>query len=487
MGVSPTSAPVQSAPGRHVKYGRWGLLVLLSAADFLVLLDATVVNIALPEIREGLSLSAVDLQWVISAYILLFGATLLAWGRVGDLLGHASVFLAGVFVFTVTSLLCGTATSAAVLLGCRAVQGVGAAMVSVSALALVTKSFADENERTRALAIWSGLAAIGGAAGLILGGLVTSALSWRWIFLINVPIGVCVFLVGIRALPRLHQRSKGTSIDWRGAVLLTISLLALMYAVTQIPERGWSSPQVLYSGAAGFLLFALYAAGEHRSEAPLVPRVFLRRRRSITGIVGTLLNAAGLFGVFYFASIYGQQVLGYSAFEAGVSFLPVPVAIIAGSYSADRLVSLIGPTKTTLLGLFLSLVGVCWLTRLAADPAYLTVLLPGLIVVYVGIGMSYVTLTLAATSVEAGEEGMASGLLNAMSQIGGAVGLAIVVSVAASQTHTAFGDGADQVTALSEGFRSGLIICAAIVALAIVAVAVASPSEDWKVGADAGK
>jgi EmrB/QacA subfamily drug resistance transporter len=470
----PASVRVLSA-----ERNRWVLLVLLSAADFLVLLDATVVNIALPAIQAGLGISTADLQWVISGYVLLFGATLLAWGRLGDVVGHARIFIAGVAVFSVASLLCGTSESSGVLLACRAVQGVGAAMVAPSALALVTIIFTREDERTRALAIWGGMAAIGAAAGLILGGLVTSALSWRWIFLINVPVGIVVLVVAWMLLPRTQSSRTSPSIDWGGVALITAGSLAGMYAFTQVPSEGWLGGEVLAWGAIGATLLALFVWVERRSEAPLVPFTFFRQRRATTGVVGTLLRAAGLFGVFYFASIYSQDVLHYSALEAGLAFLPVPAAIAAGSYAADRLVPRRGATPTALAGLGVSLAGLILLSRLGPDGDYLTQLLPGMIGVYLGMGLSYVPLTLLATSVGAEEEGLASGLLNAVSQIGGAVGLAIVVSVAADRTSSALSHSIDPATALTDGFRTGFLVCAAIIVIGMVVVGFTSRKDDW--------
>jgi len=439
------------SPGpRHVN--PWLILVLVCLGQFMVVLDATIVNVALPSIQDDLGFSATDLQWVINSYTLVFGGFLLLGGRAADLVGRRKLFVIGVLVFSAASLLNGLATSSGLLVAARGLQGLGAALVSPAALSIITITFAEGTERTKALGVWGAIAAGGGAFGLLLGGILTDALSWEWIFFVNVPVGLAAALLAVRYIPESRAEQRPGSFDVAGAVSVTAGLILLVYAIVKATDYGWGSPKTLGLAAAALALLAIFVAIERRSKAPLV-RLGIFRVRSLLGAnLVLLVVAGGLFANFYFSSIYVQRILGYTPLEAGLAFLPVTVGIVIGSGLSQVLVKRLGVRETTMLGMVIAAVGLFVLAQASVDGTYLGTLLPGLLPMSVGMGLTFVPVTLiATTNVTSEDAGLASGLFNTSQQIGGALGLAVLATLAADRTASL--RGADEAARLVEGFQ----------------------------------
>ena len=452
---------------------RWLVLVLVCIAQFMVILDATIVNVALPSIQHGLHFSATSLQWIVNAYALVFGGFLLLGGRASDLLGRQRLFIAGVAVFTVASLVNGIATSSGMLIGGRALQGLGAALVSPAALSIVTTTFAEGRERTKALGIWSAIAAGGGAFGLIIGGLLTETLSWRWVFFVNLPIGIAAALLSLRFIPNTRSDEKPETADVAGAVTVTGGLLLLVYAIVKAQSYGWGSGKALGLFALAVILIAVFVLIEQRSKAPLV-RLSIFRMRSLTGANGAmLLVASGLFAMFYFASLYQQQILGFSPVEAGFAFVPFALGIIVGAGASQALIRHIGVRVVTYIGIAMGVAGLLYFARLPVHGSYTTDLLPTIVIVSVGMGLTFVPCTLlATTNVAPSDAGLASGILNTSQQVGGALGLAILSTLAASRTSHLLNQGvtsvADKASAQTSGFHVAFAVGAAFLAAGLV-------------------
>jgi len=444
------------------------VLVLVCVAQFMVVLDATIVNVALPSIQTGLHFSATGLQWIINAYTLVFGGFLLLGGRAADLLGRQRLFLAGVGLFTAASLLNGIATSSDMLVGGRALQGLGAALVSPAALSIVTTTFAEGRERTRALGIWSAIAAGGGAVGLLLGGLLTDTLSWRWVFFITLPIGIAALLLSLRYVPNSRAEQRPATADVAGAVSVTAGLLVLVYDIVKAQQYGWTSGRTLGLAAVAVALLAGFVAIELRSKAPLI-RLGIFRIRSLTSANAAMLFVvSGLFAMFYFASIYVQEILGYSPLKAGLAFLPITGGIVVGAGIAQSLIRRIGVRSVPLLGTAMAAGGLALLGRVPTHGTYLTDLLPCLVLMSIGMGLTFVPVTLlATTNVRAEDAGLASGLFNTSQQVGGALGLAVLSTLAASRTSHVSGR-LGHASALVSGFHvaflsgAGLMLGAAV-------------------------
>jgi len=400
---------------------RWLVLVLVCVAQFMVVLDATIVNVALPSIQRGLHFSPVSLQWIVNAYTLVFGGFLLLGGRAADLLGRQRLFIAGIAVFTVASLMNGIAPSSSVLIGGRALQGLGAALVSPAALSIVMTTFAEGRERTRALGIWSAIAAGGGAVGLVLGGLLTDTLSWRWVFFINLPIGIAAALLSLRYVPNTRAERRPETVDLGGAISVTAGLLVLVFGIVKAQEYGWTSARTLGTGALAVTLLTAFVVIELRSKEPLI-RLGIFRIRSLTSAnVSMLFVVSGLFAMFYFASLYVQEILGYSPLKAGVAFLPITAGIVIGAGVSQQLIRQIGVRSVPLIGLAMSSAGLFLLGRLPTHGSYAPDLLPGLMLMSIGMGLTFVPVTLiATTNIEPSDAGLASGLFNTSQQVGGA-------------------------------------------------------------------
>jgi EmrB/QacA subfamily drug resistance transporter len=413
----------------------WVVLVLVCLAQFMVILDATIVNVALPSIQADLEMSDANLQWVVNAYALLFGGFLLLGGRAGDLIGRKKIFLAGVVIFTGASLVCGLAQGETSLIVARGVQGLGAAFVSPAALSIVTTTFKEGAERTKALGVWAAIAVGGGAVGLLLGGILTEAFSWPWIFFVNVPVGIVTFVLSLRLVPESKDEAAHKSFDVAGAVTVTAGLIALVYGIVRSAESGWGSAEVLGFLALAAALLTAFLVIESRSAEPLV-RLSIFSVRTVRGANAVMfVVACGLFAMFFFNTLYLQRVLGYSPLEAGLAFLPFTLGIIIGAGLSQRLLPALGAREVPLIGITLAVAGLLLFLRLTPDGTYLVDLLPGIMLMSVGMGLTFVPVTLIATSgVPAGDAGLASGLFNTSQQIGGALGLAILSTIATSKT-----------------------------------------------------
>jgi EmrB/QacA subfamily drug resistance transporter len=436
----------------------WLVLVLVCLAQFMVVLDATVVNVALPSIQTDLKMSEADLQWVVNSYTLIFGGFLLLGGRAGDLIGRKRLFLAGIVVFTAASLLNGLATSSEWLILARGLQGLGGALVSPAALSIVTTTFAEGRERAKAMSVWSAIAAGGGAVGLLLGGILTDLLSWPWIFFVNLPVGIAEFVLSLRFVPESKDEHSHKAFDIAGAITVTAGLVALVYGIVKAESTGWTSASTLGFGGLAVILLTAFVLIERRSAEPLVRLSIFAVRTIRSANVVMLLVAAGMFAMFYFNSLYVQRVLGYSPIQAGLAFLPVTAGIVIGAGLSQALTQRIGLRSVGMVGLGLGTIGMLLLLRLDVAGSYAVDLLPSLLVMSIGMGLTFVPVTLIATSgIDHGDAGLASGLLNTSQQVGGALGLAILSTLAADRTTSVLGGGApspaDQASALVDGFH----------------------------------
>ena len=441
---------------------RWWALALLCGAFFMVILDAGIVIVALPSIGDDLGFSERGLQWVLSAYALTFGGLLLLGGRAADLLGRRRVFMAGLVVFTTASLLCGLAWSPAALLGARAVQGVGAAIMTPTALSLISTIFPEGPERNKALGIWGMLGGLGATAAWLIGGPLVDGPGWEWIFFINIPVGLAALGLAPVLLresrPALTQRSY----DPAGALTITGALVLLVYAVVEAPDVGWTDAQTILLLAGSALLFAVFALIESRHRAPLVPLRLLRSRTLVGANLVMLLFSTVAFGMPFILTLYAQQVLGYSALEFGVGSVVMPAAAAVGSIVGQAAVLKIGFRAVAVTGMALMGVGSLLLSRPSVDGSYLGDLFFGLLVFGPGIGLAFVTASIAALAgIAEHESGLASGLSNTAFQIGAALGVAVVSTVAVSRSddYLTANRGADPLVALTEGFQSAFIAC----------------------------
>jgi EmrB/QacA subfamily drug resistance transporter len=447
--------------GNHPATQKRRILVLCCLAQFMVILDVSVVNVALPSIRRDLGFSAVDLQWVVNAYTLTFAGFLLLGGRAADLLGQRRVFIAGLAVFALASLAGALSTSQGMLIVARGVQGLGGALVAPVTLSILTTNFAEGAERNRALAAWGAMGGAGGAAGALLGGILTDLLGWQWILLINVPIGLGAALAAARFVPeRAGVPRAERQYDAAGAVVATTGLVVLTYAIVRTDVNGWGSPQTLLVGAAGFALLALFVAIEARfAHRPLVPmRIFRSRTLTAANVVVFFLGTS-VFAMWYFVSLYLQQVLGFSPIKAGLAFLPMTAAIIAASTVAGGLAGRVGAGPVLAFGMALIGTGMMLFSPLRAGGSYVSDVLLASVVTALGIGLSFVPGTIAAVSgVARAEAGLAAGLVNTSRQFGGSLGLAILATIASRRTSDIAGGGPVDAHALVAGFHSAFVI-----------------------------
>jgi EmrB/QacA subfamily drug resistance transporter len=440
----------------------WATLTVLALAQFIVVLDVTIVNVALPHIQGDLGFSTDGLQWVISAYTLFFGGFLLLGGRAADLLGSRRVFLAGLALFGATSLAGGLATSPAMLITARAVQGLGGALLSPAALSILTVTFEHGRRRNIAMGVWGGLAGLGGTAGLVVGGLLVDSLSWRWVFIVNVPIVVALLVVTPLFVGRLAPQQGNRSFDLAGAALGTGGLLALVYGVVRAEPVGWSSAEVIVALTAGVVMLAAFVAVEARAAAPLVPLHLLRSRALSTASGALALNGAAFLSMFFLTAIFLQQVRGASALRTGVEILPMGAAAIVAAVAATALVTRFGTRPVMAAGAVLNTTGLLLLSRIDAHTSYATGLLPGLIVLGAGILAVGVPGQIAAVvDVTPREAGAASGVVQAFYQVGGALGLAIATTLSTSRATSVLTHGATRTDAFTAGFHRGLTVAAA--------------------------
>ncbi len=461
-------------PRAHV-VNPWLVLVLVCLAQFMVILDATIVNVALPSIQADLGLSESSLQWIVNAYALLFGGFLLLGGRAGDLIGRKRVFLAGLVLFTTASLLCGLASGETMLIVSRGVQGLGAALVSPAALSIVTTTFREGAERTKALGVWAAIAVGGGAVGLVLGGFLVETLSWPWIFFVNVPVGIAAFVLSLRFVPESKDEHAHRSFDVAGATTVTAGLISLVYGIVRSAESGWGSTEVLGFLALAAVLLVAFVLIERRSAEPLV-RLSIFSVKTVRGAnVAMLIVAAGLFAMFFFNTLYLQRVLGFSPLEAGLAFVPFTLGVIVGAGISQKLVPALGAREVPLIGLGLAVLGLLSFLRLTPDSSYVTDLLPGILLTAVGMGLVFVPITLIATSgIPPDDAGLASGLFNTAQQIGGALGLALLSTFATNKTTDTLSSlghrptPSEQANALVDGFHVAWLGSALLLALGAV-------------------
>lgn len=450
---------------------RWLALIVLCLGDLMIVLDTTVVNVALPSIRADLGFSETSLAWVVNGYLLTFGGFLLLGGRLGDLFGHRRLFLVGISSFTLASLACGLATSQGVLVGARAVQGLGGAVVSAVALSLMMTLFTEPAERAKAMGVFGFVAAGGGSIGVLLGGVLTDVLDWHWIFLVNLPIGVAVYALSLRLLPPSPGLAPTGRLDVAGAVTVTASLMLAVYAIVNGNEAGWTSAQTISLLTAAAALLALFLRIEASVSAPLVPLGLFRLRNVATANAIGILWAAAMFAWFFLSALYLQLVLGYSPLEVGLAFLPAN--LIMGAFSlglSAKLVLRFGIRKPLTAGLLLAAVGLLLFVRAPVEGIFAVDVLPSMILLGFGAGMAFNPLLLAAMSdVEPSQSGLASGVVNTAFMMGGALGLAVLASLAAARTDDLLASGGGQLAALNGGyhlaFLAGAIFAAAAATL----------------------
>jgi EmrB/QacA subfamily drug resistance transporter len=448
---------------------KWLALGLLSVVQFMIILDIAIVNVALPSIQADLGFSQENLQWVISAYALFFGGFLLLGGRAADLLGRRRIFIAGLVIFSLASLLAGLAWSEGSLIGARALQGFGAAIIAPAALSILSTTFTEGRERNIALGVWGAVGGFGGAAGVLLGGILTDGLSWEWIFFVNVPVGVA----GLILTPLLLNESRDATVksfDVPGAVLVTGGLSLFVYAITQAGQDGWLAGKTLTSFAGALVLLVGFVAWERRHPEPLM-RFGILQTRTVSGanVSGFILGTA-LFSMFLMLTLYMQQVLGYSAMKAGVAYLAVALSAIVWSAVAAQLVTRVGVKPVLVTGMTMLTAGLVYFTQVSVGGSYLGDLLPGFLLIGLGIGFSFVPISIAALAgVRAAEAGLASGLINTSQQIGGALGIAALSTIATTQTENALASGTLLPSALVDGFSAAFLAGALIAGAGIFA------------------
>ena len=451
-------------------------LMLLAMTQFVIVIDASIVNVALPSIGTALKFSQTDLSWVVNAYTLTFGGFLLLGGRLADLLGRRRMFLLGLVLFSVSSLLGGLAQSEPWLIAARAAQGLGAAVVSPAALSIITTTFAEGEERNRALGVWGAVAGAGGAAGVLLGGVLTSGLSWRWVLFVNVPIGLLCTFLAPRVLNESHAELEHREFDIPGAVTVTGGLALLVFAMVEAVNDGWGSTATIERLAGALALLVAFVAIERRRRAPLMPFSIFRLRTVRGADTVALLIGMSLFSMFYFISLYMQQVLHFSALHAGLSYLPLAFAIIFSAGAASALVTRVGFKPVLVGGLTLIAGGLFWFSRVSPDGSFSSDVLGPSIVAALGLGFSFVPVTIAAvTGTRPQEAGLASGLVNTAQQVGGALGLAILATIANSRTDGLLkAGGHTHVQALTDGFGkafltgAGFAVAGAALALTLI-------------------
>jgi EmrB/QacA subfamily drug resistance transporter len=449
---------------------RWTALYVLCAGMLMIVLDATVVNVALPTIQDDLGFSSSSLAWVVNAYLIAFGGLLLLAGRLGDLIGRRTIFLTGLAVFTTASLVCGLADSQELLVAARFVQGIGGALTSAVILGMIVTMFSEPREQAKAIGVYAFVASAGGAVGLLAGGVLTQTINWHWIFFINIPIGIATALMTRRLLARDEGIGLSNGADVPGAVLITSSLMLGVYTIVKpAADKGWGDGETLGLGALALLLLAAFIAREATAKRPLIPlRIF--RSRNVSGAnVIQALSIAGMFGMFFLGSLYLQRVLGYDALEIGLAFLPVTLTMATMSVRySERLIMRYGARNTLIPGLVLVLAGLALFTRAPVGGNYFEHVLPTMLLLGTGAGMAFPALMgLAMSGATPEDAGLASGLVNTTAQVGAAIGLAVLATLSASRTETLLGDGHSTAAALTGGYHFAFWIAAGLVLVTI--------------------
>ena len=464
---------------------KWLALALLASVQFMVVLDIAIVNVALPSIQTDLGFSQENLQWVISAYALFFGGFLLLGGRTADIVGRRRLFVVGLIVFAAASLLSGLAWSDSALIVARAVQGLGAAMITPAALAILMTTFQEGRERNTALGVWGAVGAFGAVAGVLLGGILTDLLSWEWIFFINVPVG----LAAVALTPLLLAESRDTevrSFDAPGAVLVTSGMVTLVYTITQANQYGWGSVETIGLFSLAGVLLAAFAAWEARAKEPLMPFSIFRIRTVAAANISGLILGTVSFSMFLMLTLYMQQVLGYSPLKTGVAYLAVAGTAILWSTVAAQLVTRIGVKPVIVAGMAFLTGGLVYFTQVSVGGSYVGDLLPGFLLIAVGLGFSFVPISIAALAgVQASDAGLASGLFNTSQQIGGALGIAALSAIATSTTENGVASGTALPQALTDGFENAFIWGGIIAAVGILVGLVLVRQSDLEAPAEA--
>jgi EmrB/QacA subfamily drug resistance transporter len=460
---------------------RWQALAVLGIAYLMVVLDVSIVNVALPSIQSDLDFSESSLQWIISGYALTFGGLLLLGGRLGDLLGRRKVFMAGLALFALFSLLCGLSTSSGMLIAMRALQGAAGAILSPSVFSITTVTFAEGAERNKALGILGAIAGSGAAIGVLLGGVLTEYAGWEWIFFVNVPIGVAALFLVPLVVRESHVTDLERHFDVAGAVTITAGLMLFVYALTRAPTVGWGSAETVGALVGSFVLTAVAILIELRSRSPLLPLTIFRRR-TLTGanIVGFILGTM-VFGMFFLLSLYMQTVLGFSALQTGVGYLAVALTAIVASGAAQALVTKAGVKPVLTFGMVLLAAGLAYFTQISVNGSYFGDLFIGFLLVGIGLGFSFVPVSIAALAGAAPKEaGLASGLINTSQQIGGALGLAILTTVSTTRTSNLLADGVSKASALTQGFQLAFWVGVGFAIMAVVATLLTLKRDDLR-------
>ena len=479
-----------NAPEAGADRSRWIALYVLCAGVLMIVLDATVVNVALPAIQEDLGFSQSSLAWVVNAYLIAFGGLLLLAGRLGDLISRRDVFLAGLVVFTVASLVCGLAQSQAMIIGARFVQGIGGAMTAAVVLGMIVTMFPEPREQAKAIGVYAFVASAGGSVGLLAGGVLTQAISWHWIFFINIPIGVFTGLMSMRLLDRDRGPGFGHGADVLGAFLITASLMLGVYTIVEPAAKdGWGDPTTLGLSAASLALLIAFLVRESTADKPLVPlRIF--RSRNVSGANAIqALTVAGMFGLFFLGVLYLQEVLGYDALETGLAFLPT--TLVMGTMSvryAEPLIMRFGARRTLFPGLVLIALGLALFAMVPVDGSYVADVLPPTVLLGFGVGVTFPALmTLAMSGATREDAGLASGLVNTTAQVGAAIGLAVLATLSATRTEDLLAQGEPTPNALTGGYELSFWIAAGLVVVAlVVALIVLEPEPPQGQEAEAG-
>jgi EmrB/QacA subfamily drug resistance transporter len=479
-----TADTITSEARSNARDSRWIALVILCLGFLMIILDSTIVNVALPSIKDDLHFSQSNLAWVMNAYLIAFGGLLLLAGRLGDLLGRKRIFLVGLTVFTAASALCGFADDKNVLVAARFVQGIGGALTSAVILGMIVTMFTEPQERAKAIGIYSFVAAAGASIGLLLGGVLTQAINWHWIFFVNLPIGVLTGVLATRVIERDEGIGLKQGADVPGAFLLVSSLMLGVYTIVEASRYGWGSAHTLGFGAVAIGLLAGFVFRESRVSQPLVPlRIF--RSRIVSAANGTqALFVAGMFGMFFLGALYMQGVLGYDALEVGLAFLPVALGIAAMSLSlAARLIMRFGARETLLPGLGLVAAGLILFARAPQDATYWTDILPSMVLLGIGAGAAFPALmTMAMSGATEADSGLASGLVNTTQQVGGALGLAVLATLSTTHTKSLLASGHTNASALTSGYHlafaigAGLVVASLAVAYALLRPAAPAPA-----------
>jgi EmrB/QacA subfamily drug resistance transporter len=472
MIMSPSITDMNTASIKANDRRRWIALVVLCVGMLMIVLDATIVNVALPSIQDDLGFSQPGLAWVVNAYLITFGGLLLLAGRLGDLVGRKSVFMVGLAVFTVASLLCGVAQSEAMLVGARFLQGAGGALTSAGILGMIVTMFPEPREQARAIGVYSFVASAGGSIGLLAGGALTQAISWHWIFFVNLPIGVATAILAARLVERDRGIGFARGADVAGAVLVTGALMLAVYTIVKASDYGWGSAHTLGLGAAALALLVGFVVREATARNPLMPLGVLRSRNLAGANAIQALMVAGMFGMFFLGALYLQRVLGYDALEIGLAYLPLTlvIGILSLGFSA-RLNTRFGARATLIPGLALVAAGLMLLARVPVEGSYATDLLPAMALLGTGAGLSFPSLmTLAMSGVTRNDSGLASGLVNTSLQVGGALGLAVLATLSTTRTNDLLAGGQETATALTSGYHLAFLVGAG---LAVAAIAVA--------------